>query len=236
MLATVMNVGLILLGSFLGLLFRHRISARFSATITQGLALCSIFIGINSAIHTTDTMCMIVSMVLGILVGEAIDIESRLDRLGDTMHRRFSREGESGRFAEGFITASLLYCVGSMAVVGALRAGIYGDYSILLSKGVLDGITSITFAAAMGIGVMFSAIPVFLYQGALTLIFAALGPVLRETAVTEMSAVGGAVIFAIGLNLLGACGKKIRVGNFLPAIFMPLLYLPVRDLLLSLVG
>ena len=223
MLATFMNVGLILLGSFLGLLFRHRISARFSATITQGLALCSIFIGINSSIHTTDTMCMIVSMVLGIVVGEAIDIESHLDRLGDTMHQRFSREGENSRFAEGFITASLLYCVGSMAVVGALRAGIYGDYSILLSKGVLDGITSITFAAAMGIGVMFSAIPVFLYQGALTLIFASLGPVLQETAVTEMSAVGGAVIFAIGLNLLGACGKKIRVGNFLPAIFMPLL-------------
>lgn len=236
MLATIINAGLILLGSLLGLLFKHRISQRFSATIIQGLALCVCFIGISSAIKTTDTMCMILCMVLGILVGEAIDIEARLDRAGELLKKKLGQEGENNRFTEGFVTASLLYCVGSMAVMGALRAGIYGDYSILISKGVLDGVSAITFAAAMGLGVAFSAIPVLVYQGGLTLLFATVGPVLGEATVVEMSAVGGAVIFAIGLNMLGVGQGKLRVGNMLPAIFFPILYLPVRDFLAALVG
>lgn len=234
MLATVINAALILLGSVIGLLFKNRINPRVTATITQGLALCVIFIGIQSAIQTADTMCMILSMVFGILIGEAIDIEKRLDQMGERLQRRFRQEGDSSRFTEGFVTASLLYCVGSMAVMGALRAGIYGDYSVLISKGVLDGITSISFAAAMGVGVAFSILPILIYQGGLTLIFATLGPVLEQAVVTEMSAVGGAVIFAIGLNMLNLGKEKLKVGNMLPAIFMPILYLPVSSFLSGL--
>lgn len=234
--ATIINAALVLLGSVIGLLFRDRISQRFTATITQGLALCVLFIGATSAIKTADSLCMILSMVFGILIGELIDIEKRLDQMGEFLRGKLRQEGDGSRFTEGFVTASLLYCVGSMAVMGALRAGIYGDYSILVSKGVLDGITSITFAAAMGVGVAFSVLPILIYQGALTLVFAAMGPVLEEAVVTEMSAVGGAIIFAIGLNMLNLSKTKIKVGNMLPAIFLPILYLPLRDLLAGLLG
>lgn len=236
MLATIINAALVLLGSIVGLLFQNRISQRVTATITQGLALCVLFIGVSSAIKTADSLCMILSMVFGILIGELVDIEKRLDQMGEFLRSKLRQEGDGSRFTEGFVTASLLYCVGSMAVMGALRAGIYGDYSILISKGVLDGITSITFAAAMGVGVAFSALPVLIYQGALTLIFAAMGPVLEEAVVTEMSAVGGAIIFAISLNMLNLSKVKLKVGNMLPAIFLPILYLPIRDLLTGLFG
>lgn len=231
MLATIINAGLILLGSVIGLIFKNRISHRFANTITQGLSLCVMFIGITSAIQTADVLCMILCMVLGILIGEGIDIEKRLDHMGEFLRRKLRQEGEGNRFTEGFVTASLLFCVGSMAVMGALEAGINHDYSILISKGVIDGVTSITFAAAMGVGVAFSVFPILIYQGGLTLIFAQLGPVLGDAAVLEMSAVGGAIIFAIGLNMSGISKEKMKVGNMLPAIFLPVLYLPVKEIL-----
>jgi len=231
MLATIINAILILVGSALGLLFKNRISQRFIGIVTQGLALCVIFIGVSGAIQAQDTMCMIISMVMGVLIGEAIDIEKHLDNMGNTLQRKLRQQGEGNRFTEGFVTASLLYCVGSMAVMGALRAGIYGDYSVLVSKGVIDGVTSISLAATMGVGVAFSIIPIIVYQGALTLIFATLGPVLEQAVVTEMSAVGGAIIFAIGLNMLNLSKTRIKVGNMLPAIFMPVLYLPISSFL-----
>jgi len=234
MLGTIINAGLILLGSIIGLLFKNRISTRFSKTITQGLSLCVMFIGITSAIKTQDVLCMILCMVFGILIGEAIDIEKRLDQMGNFLREKLRQEGEGSRFTEAFVTASLLYCIGSMAVMGALEAGINHDYSTLVAKGVIDGVTSITFAAAMGVGVAFSIIPILVYQGGLTLIFAQLGPVLGDLAVLEMSAVGGAIIFGIGLNMVEATKEKLKVGNMLPAIFMPVLYLPVRDLLTGL--
>lgn len=234
MLGTVINVFLILLGSAVGLLFQNRIGPRFTKTITQGLGLCVAMIGISSAMGTQDSLCMILCMVVGILIGEGIDIERRLDSMGELLRGKLRQKGEGSRFTEGFVTASLLYCVGSMAVIGALRAGIYHDYSTLLAKGVLDGITSISFAAAMGVGVAFSAVPTFLYQGGLTILFALLGPVLPDAMVTEMSAVGGAVIFALALNVLEVGREKIRVGNMLPAIFLPVVYLPLKELLTGL--
>jgi len=234
MLGTIINAGLILLGSIIGLLFKNRISTRFSKTITQGLSLCVMFIGITSAIKTQDVLCMILCMVFGILIGEAIDIEKRLDQMGNFLREKLRQEGEGSRFTEAFVTASLLYCIGSMAVMGALEAGINHDYSTLVAKGVIDGVTSITFAAAMGVGVAFSIIPILVYQGGLTLIFAQLGPVLGDLAVLEMSAVGGAIIFGIGLNMVEATKEKLKVGNMLPAIFMPLLYLPIKDFLVQL--
>ena len=234
MLGTIINAGLILLGSVIGLMFKNHIGERFSKTITQGLGLCVAFIGITSAIKTADALCMILCMVFGILIGEAINIEKRLDQMGDFLRRKLRQEGEGSRFTEGFVTASLLYCIGSMAVMGALEAGINHNYSTLIAKGVLDGITSISFAAAMGVGVAFSVIPIVVYQGGLTLIFAMLGPVLPDAMVVEMSAVGGAIIFAIALNMLEVGKEKLKVGNMLPAIFMPVLYLPIRDLLTGL--
>lgn len=229
MLATVINVGLVLLGSLLGLLFKNRISARFAAALTAALGLCVLGIGISGIIKTADTLCVIVCMVLGTLLGEALNIEKRMDGLGELLRRKLMKGDGSSRFVEGFVNASVLFCVGAMAINGSMQAGMLGEYDILVSKGVIDGVTSITFAAAMGVGVAFSAVPLLLYQGGLTLIFSLAGRAMDPAVVVEMSAVGGTIIVGIALNMLGLPREKIRVGNMLPAIFLPIVYLPLAE-------
>ena len=236
MLATVINAALILLGGILGVLFKNRIPARFNAILTHALGLCVLGIGIISAIGTENTLCVIVCMVLGTILGEAIRIEDRLDGAGELLRKRLAGGDGGSRFTEGFVTASVLFCVGSMAIMGSMEAGIQGKYDILISKGVIDGVTSITLASAMGVGVAFSVLPLMIYQGGLTLLFAQVGPFLDSAAITEMSAVGGTIIVGIAINMLGLGKAKIRVGNMLPAIFLPLLYLPVSQWISGLAG
>lgn len=236
MLATIINVALVLLGSALGLAFKNRISPRFASILTCALGLCVLGIGISGMIGTADTLCVIVCMVAGTLLGEALNIEKRMDGLGDLLRRRLIRGEGSSRFAEGFVNASVLFCVGAMAINGSMQAGMLGRYDILISKGVIDGVTAITFAAAMGVGVAFSAVPLFLYQGGLTLIFALAGQGMDPAVVTEMNAVGGTIIVGIALNMLGLPREKIRVGNMLPAIFLPIGYIPLANLLSGIIG
>ena len=236
MLATVINAVLILVGSALGVLFKNRIPARFNAILTHALGLCVLGIGIVSAIGTENTLCVIVCMVLGTILGEALRIEDRLDGAGELLRKRLAGGGDGSRFTEGFVTASVLFCVGSMAIMGSMEAGIQGKYDILISKGVIDGVTAITFASAMGVGVAFSVLPLMIYQGGLTLLFAQVGPFLDSAAITEMSAVGGTIIMGIAVNMLGLGRAKIRVGNMLPAIFLPLAYLPAAQWLAGLLG
>ena len=236
MLATVINAVLILAGSALGVQFKNRIPARFNAILTHALGLCVLGIGIVSAIGTENTLCVIVCMVLGTILGEALRIEDRLDGAGELLRKRLAGGGDGSRFTEGFVTASVLFCVGSMAIMGSMEAGIQGKYDILISKGVIDGVTAITLASAMGVGVAFSSLPLILYQGGLTLLFAQVGPFLDSAAVTEMSAVGGTIIMGIAVNMLGLGKSKIRVGNMLPAIFLPLAYLPAAQRLAGLLG
>lgn len=236
MLATVINVALVLLGSALGLAFKNRISPRFASILTCALGLCVLGIGISGMIGTADTLCVIVCMVAGTLLGEALNIEKRMDGLGDLLRRRLIRGEGNSRFAEGFVNASVLFCVGAMAINGSMQAGMLGRYDILISKGVIDGVTAITFAAAMGVGVAFSAVPLFLYQGGLTLIFALAGQGMDPAVVTEMNAVGGTIIVGIALNMLGLPKEKIRVGNMLPAIFLPIGYIPLANLLSGIIG
>lgn len=236
MLATVINVVLVLLGSALGLAFKNRISPRFASILTCALGLCVLGIGISGMIGTADTLCVIVCMVAGTLLGEALNIEKRMDGLGDLLRRRLIRGEGNSRFAEGFVNASVLFCVGAMAINGSMQAGMLGRYDVLISKGVIDGVTAITFAAAMGVGVAFSAVPLFLYQGGLTLIFALAGQGMDPAVVTEMNAVGGTIIVGIALNMLGLPREKIRVGNMLPAIFLPIGYIPLANLLSGIIG
>ena len=236
MLATIINVALVLLGSALGLVFKNKISSRFAALLTCALGLCVLGIGISGMVGTADTLCVIVCMVAGTLLGEALNIEKRMDGLGDLLRRKLIRGENNSRFVEGFVTASVLFCVGAMAINGSMQAGMLGRYDILISKGVIDGVTSITFAAAMGVGVAFSAIPLLLYQGGLTLIFALVGQGMDPAVVTEMNAVGGTIIVGIALNMLGLPKEKIRVGNMLPAIFLPIGYIPLANLLSGLMG
>jgi hypothetical protein len=236
MVATLINAGLILLGSVLGLLFKNRISTRFSVVITQGLSLCVLAIGISNALKTDDTLCVIICMVVGTLIGEALRIEDRLDSAGELLRRTLIKGDGDSRFTEGFVTATLIYCIGAMAITGSIEAGLNHDYSILVSKGVIDGVTAISFAAAMGVGVAFSVLPVMIYQGAITLLATVVGPYLSDAVIAAMSGVGGAIIMGLGINMLGIAKTKIKVGNMLPAIFLPIAYIPLVDWLTGLIG
>lgn len=236
MIATIINVALVLLGSMVGLVFKNFISQRFTAILTSALALCVAGIGISSMISTQDTLCVIVCMVIGSLIGEGVDIEGRLESAGDLIRTKLIKGAGNSRFTEGFVTASLLYCVGAMAITGSIEAGLNHNYSIIISKGVIDGVTSISFAAAMGVGVAFSVVPLFIYQGTITLLAAWVGPYLPAAVITEMTAVGGTLILAIAVNMLGLGKEKLKVGNMLPAIFLPILYVPLSQWLSGLVG
>lgn len=232
MIATVINVVLVIIGSLIGLIFKNRINENFSKAIVTGLALCVLVIGIQSAIQTQNMTLVIISMVIGITLGEALDIEGKLYGIGDKLKNKFGGKDDSSTFAEGFLSASLLFCIGSMAIMGSMEAGINKDYSILISKSIIDGVTAISLAAALGIGVLFSIIIVFLYQGAFTVIATFAGNFMSEIMINEMSAVGGVLIIALAVNMLGI--KKIRVGNMLPAVFVPLLYYPLSNLITSI--
>lgn len=220
MLGTIVNVITIVLGSIIGVLLKKGIKEEYKETIMNGIGLSVIIIGISSGIESSNIVLVIASIVLGSLIGEIIGIEHRLDNLGNSMEKTFGK-GDSN-FSKGFVTASLVYCIGAMAIVGSLESGLSGNHETLFAKSILDGISAIIFASTLGIGVAFSALPVFLYQGGITLLANSVKDILIPQVVLEMSAVGGILILAIGINLLGI--KKIKVGNMLPAIFIPIIY------------
>ncbi len=234
MIATMINVAFVLIGSGLGLAFKNLISARLMAILTQALGLCVLGVGVSSMVGTEDMLCVIVCMVAGTVIGHAVDIEGSLEGAGNLLQVRMARGGGDSRFTEGFVTASLLFCVGAMAITGSIEAGLNHNYGIIVSKGVIDGVTAISFTATMGIGVAFSAIPLLLYQGGITLLAAWVGPYLPAAVVTEMTAVGGALIVAIAFNMLGLGREKIKVGNMLPAMFLPIAYIPLAQWLTQL--
>lgn len=235
MLATIINVILILLGSAAGLLFKNLISERLMSILTHALGLCVLGIGISSMIGTQDTLCVIVCMAAGTVLGHAIDIERRLEGAGDLLRTRLLKGGGgNSRFTEGFVSAAVLFCVGAMAITGSIEAGLNHNYEIIISKGVIDGVTSISFAATMGVGVAFSTIPLLVYQGGITLLAGWVGPYLPGAVITEMTAVGGTLIAAIAVNMLGLGREKIKVGNMLPAMFLPIAYIPLAEWLAGL--
>lgn len=220
MLGTIVNTLAIIAGSLIGLLFKGGIPEKYSKTIMHAIGLAVVLIGLKTALKTDDILIIIISLALGSVMGEFLRIEDRLQQFGKWIGRLVS--GDNDGVAKGFVTASLIYCVGAMAIVGALESGLSGNHQTLFAKSLLDGIGSILFASTLGIGVLFSAISVFLYQGAITLGASTLKQFLTPAVVAQMSAVGGLLILAIGLNLLEI--KKLKIGNMLPAIFIPLVY------------
>jgi uncharacterized protein len=215
---TIVNVVAIFLGCSVGLILKSKFPEKIEKIIMQALGLASLLIGMQMAIKADNILLVIFSLVIGGVIGEIIDIEAGLERFGERIKRKFKSNNTSERFVEGFLTASLLYCVGSMAIMGAIKEGLSGDPDILYAKSLLDGVTSIAFTAAMGIGVLFSAIPVFLYQGGITLLARTIKDFLSPEIINEMTVVGGILIWGIGFGLLGI--KKIKVGNLLPAILV----------------
>lgn len=228
MLGTIVNAIAIICGSLLGLLFSKGIADNYRDIIMSGIGLSVVLIGIRSALSSDSLMIVIFSMIGGALIGEFLKIEDRLEQLGRFIERMVSaKSADTSSFARGFVTASLVFCVGSMAIVGSLESGLTGNHQTLFAKSVLDGVTSIIFASAMGIGVLFSSLAVFLYQGMITLTAIFMKNYLVADTIAQMSSVGGLLILAIGLNLLKI--TSIRVGNLIPGIFLPLVYFLVRQ-------
>jgi uncharacterized membrane protein YqgA involved in biofilm formation len=228
MLGTVVNTMAIIAGSLIGLLFKGGIPEKYSKTIMHAIGLVVVLIGLKTALKTDEILIIIISLAIGSIIGEFLRIEDRLEWLGKWLGRLVSVDNEG--VAKGFVTASLIYCVGAMAIVGSLESGLSGNHQTLFAKALLDGIGSILFASTLGIGVLFSAGSVFLYQGAITLAASILKQFLLPGVVAQMSAIGGLLILAIGLNLLEI--KKLKIGNMLPAIFIPLIYQVLKQIMI----
>jgi uncharacterized membrane protein YqgA involved in biofilm formation len=228
MLGTIVNSLAIVAGSLLGLLFSKGIADNYKEIILSGVGLSVLLIGVKSALVSGDLMVVIFSVILGALLGEWLNIEKKLEALGAYLESKVTaKSADSTSFARGFVTASLVFCVGSMAIVGSLESGLTGNHQTLFAKSVLDGVTSVIFASTMGLGVMFSAVAVFLYQGLITLTAVFMKSFLVPETIEQMTSVGGLLIMAIGFNMLKI--TKIRVGNMIPAIFLPLVYFALRQ-------
>ena len=208
-------------GCFVGVTLGRFIPERFNAAIVKGIALCVLYIGVEGMLAGSDMLVAILSIVLGVIVGELLDLDGRIYALGDWVERRFAKKQSKTSISEGFVNASLLFCVGAMAIMGALDSGLTGDHSTLYAKALLDGIISVVYASTLGIGVALSAIPIFLYQGAIALGASFLAPYLTEAVILEMKCVGSILILGLSLNMLGL--TKIKVMNYVPAVFLPIL-------------
>ena len=217
-LGTIVNAGAIVLGSVLGLVLKRGLPEKWQQTIMSGIALCIVVIGTKMAMETANIIITIISLTIGAVLGELANIEGHVEWVGSWLGNRFAR-GEAtaaARIAEGFVTASLLFCVGAMAVVGSIQDGLAGDHTTLLAKATLDGIISLVLAANLGVGVVLSAASVGIYQGAITLLAGVLEPFVTPAILGEITASGGIMIMAIGTNMLKI--TKIRISNMLPGI------------------
>ena len=197
---------------------------RVQKIVMQGVSLCVLYLVISGCLEGNNVLVAIVSMVIGSVIGELLDLDQKMRNLGDWVQKKTQRlvhGGGKASVAEGFVTASLLFCVGAMAIVGSLQSGLTGDHSTIFAKSLLDGISSIVFSASLGIGVAFSAVAILLYQGSITLLASFLQPLLSDMVISEMTCVGSLMIVALAFNMLGM--TKIKVMNLVPAIFLPII-------------
>ena len=249
MLGPVVNALVIIVCALVGCFLVKGLPARFESIVKKAIGLSIIFVGLKGAFDNQHVLLLIMSMVCGAVIGELINIDALMNRLGLWAEKRLGMNGSapaapsvagadvpSGAaiakpqrsFAKGFVSASILYCSGSMAIVGSIQSGLMGNHEILYAKSILDGAISIVFGASMGIGVIFSAVPVFLYQAGIALAAMAVKDLLSPDIIREMSAVGSLLVAAIGFNFLDV--KEIKVANFIPAIFIPLIYMLITNI------
>ena len=223
-IGTLVNAGAIIVGSILGMLLKGGNPERIQNIIYTAVGVAVMFIGITGVINNQgDSMLLVLSLVIGGVIGELCKLDEHMESLGEKIKKRFIKEGSAGSatFVEAFVSSTILFCVGAMAIVGSLNDGMLHDPSMLFTKAILDGITSIVLAASLGIGVAFSAIPILIYQGILTVLSSILSGFFTETLIRNMSFVGNVIIFCIGLNFLFP--KKVKTINFAPALFMPII-------------
>ena len=238
MLGPTVNAIVIIVCALIGVFLVRGIPDRFEEIIKKGIGLSIIYVGVKGSLDNQRVLLLIMSMVIGAIIGELINIDKLMNRLGTWAESRLGmgeKKNEKGKekseksFSKGFVAASILYCSGSMAIVGSIQSGLQGNHEILFAKSILDGAISIVFGASLGIGVAFSAIPVFLYQSGIALASMAVRDLLTAEIIREMSAVGSLLVAAIGFNFLGV--KEIRVANLIPAIFIPWIYIVLETVL-----
>jgi uncharacterized membrane protein YqgA involved in biofilm formation len=211
---SLINAAVIVAGGCIGMLLGNRLPERVRLIVFQGLGLCTLAIGMQMTFKTSNPLYMVGSILVGAIIGELIRLEDRITGGGEAVKRLLG--SGNARFTEGFVTATLLFCIGSMAIIGPLEEGLHGDRTIVLTKSMLDFFASIALGAALGSGVMFSSVPLLIYQGSITLFADSLRPYVSELIKTELTAVGGVMIIGIGINLLEI--KKIRLSNLLPGL------------------
>jgi uncharacterized membrane protein YqgA involved in biofilm formation len=237
MLGPAVNAIVIVVCGLVGCFLVRGIRSRFEEIIIKAIGLSIIFVGLNGAFANENVLLLILSMVIGAAIGELLNIDSFRNRLGLWAERRLgmsaNADGGKRSFSKGFVTTSILFCSGAMAIVGSMQSGLDGNHEILFAKSILDGAISIVFGASMGIGVVFSAVPVFLYQAGIALAAMAVRDLLTPDIIREMSAVGSLVVAAIGFNFLGTRETEIKVANLIPAIFIPLIAMTFQGLFLG---
>lgn len=224
LIGTLVNIATILAGSTTGLLLGNIMPERLRDTAMKGLGLCTLFVGITGMLDGSNALIPIISIAVGGVIGELCDLDGRLNRLGERLEKRFKKEGgKSPSLAEGFVTASLVFCVGAMAIVGALNDGLTGNHEMLFTKAALDFVSSTIFASSLGIGVPLAATSVLIVEGGIACLASLVAPVLQQNPATipEMTVVGSVLILGLGINLIGA--GKLKIMNYVPAIFLPIL-------------
>ena len=234
MLAVFVNMATVFVGSLLGIFFRSRLRESIQHALIIALGLCTVVIGISSAVGTADILCIIICMAMGTALGELMRIDDVIEYAGEYFKRKLAIGGGQSRFTEGFVSACIMFCVGSMTIVGSLEAGIHHDYSIIFAKSTLDFISSMALAAAMGYGVTCSVAFILVMQGGITLLAGVAAPVLSDAVVNEMSAIGGTILIGMAVNMLELGRERIKVANMLPAIFLPIVYFPISELIKSI--
>ena len=227
MLGVIVNSIAIIVGGVVGLIINKGIPERLNKSIMDGLALVIIYMGVSGALKGDNPLYVVISMSIGAFIGELIDLDKLLNKFGEFIDKKLTKNKESesneeNKLSRGFVSASLLFCVGAMAVVGSIQSGLSSDYSTLFAKSVLDGVSSIFFAASMGIGVLLASAAVFIYEGIITLGAGALSSILSDQVINYMTCVGSLLIMAMGLNMLKIC--NIKVANLLPAMFIPIIF------------
>lgn len=224
MFGVLVNSFAVIIGGIAGVLLKMGISDRYKTIIMDGIALCVAAIGLNLALKAENMLIVILSIVIGSIIGEWADLEGKLNKIGEFMQQKTKKlsKNDNSKFAEGYVNSSLLFCVGAMAIVGSIQSGLRGDNSILYAKSVLDGITSIVFGSTFGIGVVFSSLSILLYQGLIAETAFLMKNILNGSTINAMNAVGGLLIVGISLNMLSI--KRIKVGNMIPSVFIPIIY------------
>ena len=230
MIAAIINAIGIAIGGTLGTLFRGKINEKLINALMTAMGLVVVVIGVQGAVGSNDLLCVVLSLAIGAMIGELLHIDVFLDGIGDKVKAKLNgKKFAEGRFTEGVITASILFTVGAMAILGAIEAGINHNYSILLTKTVMDTISAVALSAAMGIGVVFALVPVLVWEGAIAILAHAVSPILSAAVITEMSAAGGAMFIGMGINMTGIADRKINIANLIPALFAPIIYVPLAS-------